>query len=331
MTSLHHDATESTNVSVNGQNSPVELDADITEDGFSEDEWSGEEKEWSPEQQAEMEAWWRETGNAQAVLPAEIILDPDLSHAVIHLLLFMSLWARGQWLGISPYKLAQRMHVSHQACSKLMERARQQGLLHRVTSPKGRTYWRMRWLTPFRRQDVPTTQPQVAHTTQPQVAQQPQVASPRTHARTRSTSSSLSTSSSTKSSTPSLTDEERAWLHKRWDSRLGVVWVDEQIEMCLGYKTTKNHKNIKLACNQWLMKSETEVNNARAAKARAEKAASPYVRAAAPEPPPLQTNPPPPRSPHTQAIIEWETDHPGEWPRTPTKEEIRPYLPKELQ
>jgi hypothetical protein len=263
--SVQHPEADTSPNGVNTQDVDVEADANTISGPPLDPEWS--EQEYEQARRA-----FFEQGSRYAVLPVEIITDPRFTkHATVLIAMAaMSTLAVGDMLMVSQTQLARRLGVTQQAMSKTMAKAEEFGYVQRLAGPTTQARWRLRWLTSRR------PQPQVVSSQAEVVSPQPQVvSSSRTHALSPVLSS---TSSSVKSSSRQLmvTEEERAWLHARYDARIGPTFVDEQIELCLGYKTTKNHKNLKLACSNWLVKACEQVDRARTAKTNKELAETRY-------------------------------------------------------
>jgi hypothetical protein len=256
VTSLQGSAPDASPNGVNTPHLDVELDTGTT-------------GEWSPEFEARQLRELGEHGAEYGVLPSSILFDNDLSPTLRLTLAAMAAYSRDGRLAITQYRLAKRLGITRSSLSEMMLKAVSAGLLQRLEID-GEVIWRLRWLV-FKRQAVPDAQRQAV----PDSQAGPDVTRTRTHAGSKS--SSLSTSPVRSSSkTLVVTDEERAWLHKRYDAKLGPVFVDEQIELCLGFKGTQKHSNMKLACNNWLIKACTDVANAKAAEARYVKAKTPY-------------------------------------------------------
>jgi hypothetical protein len=270
------------NASVNGVNTPhldVELDTGTTggDGGFSEDEWSDDEKEFSPEFQAWLDAEWRKTGNSMGFLPNEIIFDPGISHAVVHVCLAVSVYSKGPFLGITAYALAKRMGVTHQALSLNLNKAADLGLLQRMVR-NGEAFWRMRWVG-YRRS--PQKQGELASPEPPEkqgeLDAQGELASP--HTRTHAVSPVLNSSSgvsvksrTTKEPPRPLSEDERAKLHAEYDARFGSAKaVDDVIDEALDHEALKKRKTEYLYLRTWL-RTEGRHWNEHKAKMAAEKA-----------------------------------------------------------
>lgn len=214
MPSLHHDATESTLVSVNGQDPPVELDA-----------------EWSPEFAERQAREFAEGGADIGWLPSEIIFDADLSAPVKVTMMAMAAYSRNGRLRITQYALAKRLGITRQSLSETMNKAVQAGLLQRL-EVDDEVVWRLRWMG-FKRQAVPDAQRQAV----PDSQAVPDATRARTHAVSlKPTSTTSLKSRSVKSPPLPLTDDERVKLHARFDGRFpSPTAVDEIIEEALNH------------------------------------------------------------------------------------------------
>lgn len=255
---------------VSGVNTP-DLDADGVEDTIG--------SEWSPETEARRSREFADHGADIGWLPNSILFDNDLSPALRLTLTAMSAYSRGGQLDVTQYRLAKRLGISRQTLSEHMTNAVAAGLLQRLVID-GEVFWRLRWLT-FKRQAVPDAQRQAVPDSQ--------AAPDAPHAHAHAGSPVLTNSSSSSSSvsvvdkkakkTPSLTDDERAWMHKRYDPEIGATFVDEQIEAALTYPSAKSKTNFKAYVNNWLIKSVEQVNKVKAAKLNAQAAEERYKHA----------------------------------------------------
>jgi hypothetical protein len=289
---------------------------------------AGLDAEWKPEVVERAKSVFWELGAPNVVLPGWMALDRDLPDHVFRALAVMSTVAAGDRLLVSQAELARRLGVTHQAMAKTMTQAQQRGLLERCGGRGPAATWRLTWLS---KQQPPVAEQQPQQ--QPPVAEQQPQAAVLAHARGVNPRTSTSKSSSGRSVVkPVLTDEERAWLHARYDNELGSTFVDEQIEAALGYKSAKNYTHWKIYCSNWLQGAVEKVYKIRAAKAgneaanvRLERAKAPYQAPANPHEPKLQRHSLP-TTPLQNALARWKHENPDRWPDDPTTDELRPYL-----
>jgi len=266
-----------------------------------------------------------------AVVPLSILTDSRLAcNAKVGLSIMAAYAAKGV-VTISQAEVAGLMGITPQALSQAIQPAIAAGFLERVKRG-GVLTWRLPWHQP----QLDGHQVGVDHD---------QVGVDSSRARTQARVSSPSPSTSTPRTTPrrelSLSAEETAKVHARYDRILGAAMVTNQIAMALNYAAGKGiyTDHYRMVMN-WLIKPEREAelhalrlaeHTARMAteQARLERAKAPYRPAVSAEPKPLKLTSideiDPPR-PIEIAIDRWKHDHPDKWFDDPNLDDLKPYL-----